>query len=113
MSISKSLKFQDYQNISNIAAYLFLAFCITLLTLFPETCFAGTGGAAQFKNMSDTISGYVNGTPAVALLVSGLFYAVYLMVFKHNVIPVVFVFLAAVIASTGSTVITGLVSALI
>ena len=93
----------------------FLSFFVPLFSffIFPDIANAGTGGTAQFQTMANTISGYINGIPALILLLCGLFYSIFLLTTKHNVIPLGMVILAAIIASAGPAMITGLVSALV
>jgi hypothetical protein len=95
--------------------FQFLVFLIPLFSLLilPDIANAGTGGAAQFQTMANTISGYINGLPALILLLCGLFYSIFLLTTKHTIIPLGMVILAAIIASAGPAMITGLVSALI
>jgi hypothetical protein len=108
--ISTKISFFGYK--SKKSSPFFLAFLLSFLN-FSNAANAGTGGSSEFQTMADTIQGYVTGTPALILLLCGLFYAIYLLATKHTVIPLGMVILAAIVASSGPAIITGLVSALI
>lgn len=63
MSFSKSFILQNPQTISNknLLLFLLLTSCTIFFILFPETCFAGTGGEAELKGIYDKLEGFASG----------------------------------------------------
>lgn len=93
--------------------FLILPLLLFFLLVTPDIANAGTGGSSSFQFLTDSIFGYFNGGIGIAVIALALGYSIYLLFFKHTVIPAFMVLIGGILLGNAQSIVTTLVSAII